>query len=116
MSSFPISLTPEAVDQAKLYLARKAPGSMLRIGVKGGGCTGLEYIMRPEIKKLPIDSEADYDGLIVLVDAKSAVYLLGTIVEWGGNLLGGAFKFNNPNADRSCGCGTSFSVKRPVSE
>jgi iron-sulfur cluster assembly protein len=109
MSDFPVQLTPEAIAQAKLYLARKAePGAFLRIGVKGGGCTGMEYVMRPDTKRLPIDLVLELDGLTVVCDGKSAEFLRGSTLAYTGNLMGGAFEFQNPNAARTCGCGTSF--------
>jgi iron-sulfur cluster assembly protein len=109
---FPVTFTPEALAQAKAILARKAPDAMLRVGVKGGGCTGMEYVVRPETKRLPIDLEIELEGLVVLCDSKSAELLRGSTIRWDANLLSGGFKFDNPNAARSCGCGTSFTPKR----
>lgn len=109
---FPVELTTEAVAAAKRYIARKGPeGAFLRIGVKGGGCSGLEYVMRPETKELPIDLVTEVDGLKIVCDKKSAAYLEGSVLRWTGNLMGGAFDFDNPNAARGCGCGTSFTPK-----
>ncbi|MDI9636805.1 iron-sulfur cluster assembly accessory protein [Kamptonema cortianum] len=114
-SEFPVTITPEAWVQIKRLLARKGePGQALRIGVKGGGCTGLEYVIRLDEKPLDIDLEIEQDGVRVVCDAKSSEYLAGSTLVYTGNLIGGGFKFENPNADRSCGCGTSFSVKRPT--
>ena len=110
MSEFPVSLTPEAVDQAKRLIARKLPGGVLRIGVKGGGCSGLEYLMHPDT---PTDADltAEFDGLTVAIDPRASRFLVGTTVKYTGNLMGGGFTFDNPNAARSCGCGTSFTLK-----
>ncbi|MBX3096088.1 MAG: iron-sulfur cluster assembly accessory protein [Fimbriimonadaceae bacterium] len=112
MSDFPVIISPDALAQAKAILARKAPDSFLRIGVKGGGCTGMEYVVRPETKVLPIDLVTEVDGLQIVCDGKSAEFLRGATMNWDGNLLTGGFRFDNPNAARSCGCGTSFTPKR----
>jgi iron-sulfur cluster assembly protein len=109
---FPFTLTPEAHDQAVRMLQRKGlHGHVLRVGVKGGGCSGLEYVMRPEAEARPDDLSLDMAGLTVVCDPKSAKFLVGTTVVWTGNLIGGGFGFENPNAARSCGCGTSFTPK-----
>ncbi len=113
-AEFPISFEPGALDQIRRTIARKGqPGSFLRIGVKGGGCTGLEYMMKIETRRLDFDLEWQEGDLLIVCDAKSALYLNGTTLRWTGNLIGGGFQFDNPNAERSCGCGTSFSVRRP---
>lgn len=110
--TFPIRLTEAAVKQIKRIQAREnKAGTYLRIGVKGGGCSGLEYVLRFETEKKQADSEKEFDGVRVLVDDKSAVYLNGTTVDYTGQLIGGGFAFENPNAQRSCGCGTSFTPK-----
>lgn len=113
MSEFPVKVGPEAVEQLKRVLLRKGePGSFVRIGVKGGGCSGLEYVIRLDSKRLPIDQELQLDGLQVVCDSKSAKFLQGSELVWTGNLIGGGFQFVNPNAQRSCGCGTSFTPKK----
>lgn len=110
--TFPVELTESAVAQARKLLAKDGrPDAFLRIGVKGGGCSGLEYLMRLDVKPTPFDMEEIVDGVKVVCDAKSAVYLQGSTLEYTGNLIGGGFTFHNPNADRSCGCGTSFTPK-----
>ena len=112
MSSFPVEVTPEAADQLRRMKERKGgPDSFVRIGVKGGGCSGLEYVMRLDEKPLPIDLVLELEGLRVVCDGKSAKFLEGSKLVWTGNLIGGGFSFENPNADRSCGCGTSFTPK-----
>jgi iron-sulfur cluster assembly protein len=114
MSEFPISLTPEAQVQVKRLLAKDGrPEAFLRVGVKGGGCSGLEYVMRLDTQRRPIDIEMEDGGVIVVCDAKSAPFLHGASLTYTGNLIGGGFVFENPNADRSCGCGTSFTPKKP---
>lgn len=111
-AEFPVEVAPEAVDQMRRLVARKGePDAFVRIGVKGGGCSGLEYVLRLDTKPTPFDMEISFDGLRVVCDAKSAMYLRGSRLVWTGNLIGGGFSFENPNAQRSCGCGTSFFPK-----
>lgn len=111
-SEFPITVTEKALAQVKRLLAKDGrPGAFLRVGVKGGGCSGLEYVMKLDTTKKPVDIEQQFGDVTVVCDAKSAVYLRGSIFDYTGNLIGGGFKFENPNAGRSCGCGTSFTPK-----
>jgi len=110
--SFPVEITPEAVAQIQKLLARKgSEGSFLRIGVKGGGCSGLEYLFKLDDQPKDIDLVWESDGVRVHCDSKSAKFLLGAKLIYTGNLMGGGFQFENPNAVRSCGCGTSFTPK-----
>lgn len=108
-----ISLTPTAVAQAKRRRAKQGDESLcLRIGVKGGGCSGLSYVM--DLEPAPADGDLvyDFDGLTVLVDPKSARFITGTTIDYDfRNLLEGGWKFENPRAAQSCGCGTSFTPK-----
>lgn len=111
---FPIAITAEALERLKAQFARKAdPDSFVRLGVKGGGCSGLEYVIKFDTKTTPFDIEKNFDGLRVVSDTKSAKFLAGATLVWTGNLLGG-FQFDNPNADRQCGCGTSFTPRKAV--
>jgi len=111
--AFPVTITERAISQLR-RLIEKDPreGVFLRLGVKGGGCSGFEYVMKFDEVRKPIDLEAEFDGIPVVVDAKSAVYLRGSTFDYTGNLIGGGFKFDNPNVAKSCGCGTSFTPKR----
>jgi iron-sulfur cluster assembly protein len=110
--TFPIDVSDKAVAQVKRLVAKDGrPDVFLRVGVKGGGCSGLEYVMKLDVKHTPYDLSAEFDGVKVVCDAKSAVYLRGSTLEYTGNLIGGGFKFENPNASRSCGCGTSFTPR-----
>jgi iron-sulfur cluster assembly protein len=108
-----ISLTPAAVSRAKFLLNKQGHAQgILRIGVKGGGCSGLSYIMRPETEPKPNDHILDFDGLRVAVDPKSAKFLNGLSLDFSlAKLLEGGWIWNNPNAQKSCGCGTSFTPK-----
>lgn len=112
-AEFPVEITPEAVEQMRRLLERKgSENSFLRIGVKGGGCSGLEYVIKLETRAMPYDVTFEDGPVKVVCDAKSAMYLRGSKLVWTGNLIGGGFKFDNPNAQRSCGCGTSFTPKK----
>jgi iron-sulfur cluster assembly protein len=111
-ASFPITITERALAQvARLIDKDGRPGAFLRLGVKGGGCSGLEYVMKLDTAEKPIDLVREIDGVKVVCDAKSAVFLRGSTFDYTGNLIGGGFKFDNPNAGRSCGCGTSFTPR-----
>ena len=110
--SFPVTISPEACVHLKRILERKGEeGSFIRIGVKGGGCSGFVYAVKIETKHLEQDLSLSLDDLEVVCDEKSARFLEGSVLEWTGNLIGGGFHFSNPNAARSCGCGTSFTPK-----
>ena len=82
----------------------------IRVGVKSGGCSGLEYILKFDDKKEEADQVFEDNGVKVIIDKKSILYLAGTILEYSGGLNGKGFVFNNPNAARTCGCGESFSL------
>jgi iron-sulfur cluster assembly accessory protein len=111
-TAFPVAITPRAVDQLRRLLAKDGrPEAFLRLGVKGGGCSGFEYVSRIDTARKAIDIADEIDGVPVAVDAKSAVFLQGATFDYTPNLIGGGFKFENPNAARSCGCGTSFTPK-----
>jgi iron-sulfur cluster assembly accessory protein len=107
----PISLTPNAVVKVKEIMAQQTPvPAGLRVGVVGGGCSGFSYSMSFENASGMMDKVFDMDGLKVYVDATSAMYLNGCIVDYVETLEGAGFKFENPNVKSTCGCGSSFSV------
>lgn len=109
---FPVSLTPEAVAQVRRLIEKDGrPGAFLRVGVKGGGCSGLEYVLKLDVARRDGDLFAEIEGVPVVCDPKSARFLSGSTLHYTGNLIGGGFRFDNPNAGRSCGCGTSFMPK-----
>ena len=105
-----ITVTEQAIHEAKRLLEKQGkPGLGLRVGVQGGGCSGLSY-------KLGFDQEhsgdhvREVEGIKVLVDPKSDLYLEGTTLDFVDGLEGRGFKFLNPQAKKTCGCGESFSV------
>jgi iron-sulfur cluster assembly protein len=108
-----VTLTPAAVKQVRFLIEKQNRGDLcLRIGVKGGGCSGLSYIMNLEEAPTARDHVFQIDGLTVLVDRKSAQFVSGLNLDYSvKNLLEGGWKYSNPNAQRSCGCGTSFTPK-----
>ena len=111
-TTFPVTITPVALNQVKRLIAKDGcPDVFLRLGVKGGGCSGLEYVMKLDTVRKPIDLELIIDGVTIVCDSKSATFLAGSTFDYTGNLIGGGFTFVNPNAARSCGCGTSFTPK-----
>ncbi len=106
-----ITITEKAIDEIKKILEQEnEPDLFLRVGVQGGGCSGLSYFLSLDKEIRPQDKILEHDGVKVVVDAKSAMYLEGTILDFTDGLMGRGFVFNNPNAVRTCGCGSSFSV------
>lgn len=104
-----ITLTPRAVKQVKeLINEQNNPNLYLRIGVQGGGCSGLEYFLALDDIREPEDQEYEFEGLKVLVDSASLPYLKGSTLDYSYDLMNSGFVFQNPNAVRSCGCGRSF--------
>lgn len=82
----------------------------VRVGVKSGGCSGLSYDLNFDQTRVEEDKVFEDNGIQLIVDKKSFLYLLGTTLEYSGGLNGKGFVFNNPNAQRTCGCGESFSL------
>ena len=82
----------------------------IRVGVKSGGCSGLEYVLKFDNLKTDSDQIFEDNGIKIIVDKKSVLYLAGTILDFSAGLNGKGFVFNNPNANRTCGCGESFSL------
>lgn len=82
----------------------------IRVGVKSGGCSGLSYELKFDNSTLPEDKVFEDNAVRIIIDKKSFLYLVGTTLEYSGGLNGKGFVFNNPNANRTCGCGESFSL------
>ncbi|TVQ94950.1 MAG: iron-sulfur cluster assembly accessory protein [Deltaproteobacteria bacterium] len=105
-----IELTDTArVEVARLIAEHDEPGIGLRLGIKGGGCSGLSYLLEftPEQEG---DTVVSFDGFQVFLDRKSTIYLAGTTLDYQGGLQGKGFVFRNPMASNTCGCGESFSL------
>ena len=107
-----IGLTAKAAAQVrKLMSENKVPeGHGLRIGVKGGGCSGLSYVLGFDEKASENDQVINSEGITVFIDPKSLFYLSGTVLDFSDGLNGKGFVFNNPQASKTCGCGQSFGV------
>ena len=107
-----LGLSEAAAKQVKdLKQAQQLPDNVfLRMGVKGGGCSGMSYSLEFDSEIGPHDKEFEIDGVKVVVDRKSYLYLNGTTLDYVKQGLTGGFTFVNPNAKSSCGCGTSFSA------
>jgi iron-sulfur cluster assembly accessory protein len=111
ISDAPVQFTPKAIEMAKQKLDKAGlSGWALRVGVVGGGCSGLSYSMNFDEHAKADDTVYVVDGLRVLVDEMSLQYLRGMTVDYVSGLHGAGFKFLNPNANRTCGCGSSFAV------
>lgn len=107
-----IQISSAAADRVKKLLMEggfSPEKTFLRMGVKGGGCSGLSYLLEFDTAIGPHDKQFDIEGIKVVVDAKSYLYLNGTTLDYVAQELTGGFTFINPNAKSTCGCGTSFS-------
>ena len=105
-----IEVTPKAIEKIKTTFAREGVSGGLRLGVLGGGCSGLSYQFKFDTKERPSDKVFEYDGVKIFVDPKSLLYLNGMILDYQESLMQSGFVFDNPNAKKACGCGTSFSA------
>tara|TARA_B100001094_G_scaffold120721_1_gene116427 strand:+ start:2771 stop:3154 length:384 start_codon:yes stop_codon:yes gene_type:complete len=106
-----ISVTKSAVKQLSTVMAADGKeGHYLRMSVEGGGCSGMTYKMDFENQKSEFDKEFQSNGLTIICDIKSWLYLKDIEIDYSADLLNGGFKIKNPNAERTCGCGTSFSA------
>ncbi|HUB07322.1 MAG TPA: iron-sulfur cluster assembly accessory protein [Myxococcales bacterium] len=107
----PVTLTPKAVEMVKKAMVeQKLEGFTLRVGVIGGGCSGFNYDLDIVKETRPTDFVFEMEGLPVCVDPMSSQYLKGTVIDYVEGLQGAGFKFQNPNAKNTCGCGQSFSA------
>ena len=106
-----VVITDKAIEMVKVALEEegKSESHGLRIAVQGGGCSGLQYALDFSDQKRPGDTVLDYQGVKVYIDMASLAYLKGTTIDYVSGLNGTGFKFENPNAQRTCGCGHSFS-------
>jgi iron-sulfur cluster assembly protein len=107
-----INITEKAIKEVKrIMLENKVPENYgLRLGIKGGGCSGFTYTLGFDAESKPMDNIKTVDGVNIFIDMKSYMYLTGTEVDYTDGLNGRGFIFNNPNAKKTCGCGSSFSA------
>jgi iron-sulfur cluster assembly protein len=105
-----IQLTEAAIRKVRQTMQQQNIEGGLRLGVQGGGCSGLSYLIRFDPQAGPRDRVFEFEGLKVFVDPKSYVYLHGMTLDWKEDLMQSGFVFVNPNAKNVCGCGTSFSA------
>lgn len=107
-----IKVSEKAIKEIKRIMSEnKVPETFgLRVGVKGGGCSGLTYSLGFDAESREGDTIINQDGIRLFVDGKSLFYLMGTILDFSDGLNGKGFVFNNPNAAKTCGCGESFSA------
>ena len=105
-----IYVTPKAIEKIRQAFAKQGVTGALRLGVLGGGCSGLSYQFKFDAKERPTDKVFEFDGVKIVVDPKSLLYLHGMTLDYKESLLQSGFVFENPNAQKGCGCGTSFSA------
>jgi iron-sulfur cluster assembly protein len=105
-----IHVTPKAIDKVRQAFAKQGVEGVLRLGVLGGGCSGLSYQFKFDSKPRPTDKVFEFDGVKIVVDPKSLLYLHGMTLDYKETLMQSGFVFENPNAQKGCGCGTSFSA------
>ncbi|MDC0157422.1 iron-sulfur cluster assembly accessory protein [Verrucomicrobia bacterium] len=105
-----VKVTIPAAQKLTELMDREKKGGFLRIRITGGGCNGLSYKMKFVGQDKTGDIGVLSEGIHLLVDSKTALYLRGTTLEFSDNLVGGGFKFSNPNAKASCSCGESFNL------
>lgn len=107
-----IQMTDAALNHVLMLREKQGADLCLRVGVRGGGCSGMSYLMNFEDPSniQENDEVYDYEGFKVVCDPKSMLYLYGLVLDYSDALIGGGFQFTNPNANQTCGCGKSFSA------
>jgi len=105
-----VTMTAAAANHVRKFLANRGKGVGLRLGVRTSGCSGMAYVMEFADELEPEDQVFEDQGVKVIVDPKSLIYLDGTEVDYAREGLNEGFRFNNPNVKDSCGCGESFNV------
>ena len=105
-----VTVTPKAVEKIREAFQREGVSGGLRLGVLGGGCSGLSYQFKFDPKPRPTDKVLNSTTCNVFIDPKSMVFLDGMTLDWKDSLIQSGFVFENPHAKKSCGCGTSFSA------
>ncbi len=111
ITTAPVSFTASAIEEIKRLMNEENfdTATKLRIGVKGGGCSGMTYVLGFDAPQED-DEEYDFEGLSFIMNKSHGLYLYGMQIDWHDGLNSRGFTFNNPNASKTCGCGTSFSV------
>ncbi len=109
-TDLPVSLSDRAATRIATILKKEPDGSMLRVGVSGGGCSGFQYTFDIVTERNDDDLVIEKAGIAVLVDEMSLEFLAGSEIDFADEIIGAAFRINNPNATANCGCGTSFTV------
>lgn len=104
-----VSLTDRAAERVKSIMADKGQG-YLRVGVKNGGCAGMEYVMEYTGAPEPLDELVEDNGVSIVIDAKAVLFLLGSTVDYSVTPLASRFVFDNPNQTDACGCGESVTI------
>lgn len=108
-TSAPVTFTPSAIEELKKVIAAGNGTKYLRVGAKGGGCTGLSYVL--EMDELKENDELfEIEGVPFIMDKNHGLYLYGMEINWDNGLNNRGFTFSNPNASKTCGCGSSFAV------
>ena len=109
--TIPVSLTDSAKKEIRRLMSVDGfdTNQYLRVGVKGGGCSGMTYLLGFD-NRSDKDEWFEIDGICCIMDKAHGIYLMGMEVDWQGGLNSRGFTFNNPNASKTCGCGTSFAV------
>ena len=110
-TKIPVTLTASAITEIKRLMNEDGfdKSQVLRIGVKGGGCSGMTYVLGFDTKTEK-DESFEIAGIDIIMEKAHGIYLMGMEVDWQGGLNSRGFTFNNPNASKTCGCGTSFAV------
>ena len=113
-----IDLTKAAASEIKRLQSKRqnANAQLFRLAVQPGGCSGISYSFGFDEAAKPDDRLYECNGIQVLVDAQSLAYLNGLTLDYSEDLMGGGFRFHNPNAKESCGCGNSFSINEPLAD
>jgi iron-sulfur cluster assembly protein len=111
LTAAPVTFTQNSIDEIKRLMNGEGfdQSARLRIGVKGGGCSGLSYILGFD-KKDANDDEYEFEGMPFIMNRSHGIYLMGMEIDWQDGLNSRGFTFKNPNASKTCGCGTSFAV------
>lgn len=106
----PIIFTPKAIERLKLALSEEVSGTSIRVGVKGGGCSGFQWVLDTESGDSTFDFHFETDGVKICIDPMSAPYLKGVTIDYVETLVTQGFSFKGGTISRTCGCGMSFSV------